>query len=100
MHITLDPCTGLAEQTPGGLNLVIRPNPAHGKALITVAGFQGKAVLTVTGLEGRSVYSSAIDLSGKQSFTEQLDVSAWPKGIYIVKLQSDDVTAVARLIVQ
>jgi hypothetical protein len=96
-HIVLDPCTGIQEHPYNELNMVIQPNPAHGKVLITLTGLKTAAVLTIT--EGRLIYSVTIDPAGKQSVTEQLDVSSYPKGMYLIKLGSEDKVSVNRFIV-
>ena len=99
-HITLDPCTGIQEHPSNELSLAIQPNPAYDKVTVTVTGLQKEAVLTLTGLEGRQVYSATIDPDGKQTVTRQLDVSRYPKGMYLMKLQSADKFTVTRFIVQ
>jgi hypothetical protein len=99
-HITLDPCTGIQEHPSNELNLAIQPNPAFDKVTITITGLQKEAVLTLTGLEGRQVYSGTIAPEGKQTVTKQLDVSRYPKGMYLMKLQAADKSTVARFIVQ
>jgi hypothetical protein len=80
--------------------MVVQPNPAHDKALITVTGLKKAAVLTITGLEGRRVHTVRLDPAGKQTVSEQLDVSLYPKGMYLVKLLSEDKVSVTRFLVQ
>jgi len=99
-HVVLDPCTGIKEHPFNELSMVIQPNPAHGITLITVTGLQRAAVLTITDMEGRTVYTAKIDPAGKPSVIEQLDVSSYPKGMYLMKLVSEDKVSVTRLIVQ
>ena len=100
MHITLDPCTGIAEQPGREPGMVVQPNPAHDKVLVTVTGLQHEALLTLTGLEGRQVYSVTILPDGKEKVTRQLDVSSYPKGMYLMKLQTANQVSVTRFIVQ
>jgi hypothetical protein len=99
-HIVLDPCTLVEEHPAKEPGIVIRPNPAKDKVFVTVTGLQHAAALTITGMEGSLVYSATIDPAGKQPVTEQLDVSSWPKGTYLVKLQTEDNVSVSRFIVQ
>jgi hypothetical protein len=100
MHITLDPCTGIGENQANEFSVVVKPNPAHDYVQVTVTGLQRSANLSVTGLEGRLIYSTVMEPEGKHEATRQLDVSAYPKGMYFVKLHSSDKVTVARFIVQ
>jgi hypothetical protein len=100
MHITLDPCTGIPENPVAGVTLSIQPNPVHDKVSFTVTGLKNQAVVTISGAEGRMMYSGTVDPSGKPSITTELNAVSWPKGLYLLKLQSDDKVTVARFIVQ
>ncbi len=99
-HIILDPCTGISETASGEMVLSIQPNPAHDQVSITLTGLTLPAALTVTGLEGRLVYSGTLEPSNRQRATTQLDVSSWARGMYLVKIQSEERVSVARFIVQ
>ena len=99
-HIVLDPCTGIPEIRSNGLAVAVQPNPAHDKVTLTITGMNHSALLTITGIEGKVVYSATIDAAGKQTLTRMLDVSSYPAGMYVVKLQSEDKFSVARFIVQ
>ncbi|MCX6267542.1 MAG: T9SS type A sorting domain-containing protein [Bacteroidetes bacterium] len=99
-HVVLDPCTGIRELPNNGLSVVVQPNPAQDKVLITITGLQRAGELTITGLEGREVCSRKIDPAGNQNVTQHLDVSSFPKGIYILKLLSEDKISITRFLVQ
>jgi len=99
-HIVLDPCTGVPELSSAGLKISIQPNPAHGRSVLTVTGLHKPAAMSVTGMDGRIVYSGTLDPSGNGSVTEVLDVSEFPGGMYLVKLQNDDEVTVRRFIVR
>jgi hypothetical protein len=100
MHITLDPCTGISEHPAGGLTLVVMPNPAHDNVRITASGFEKQASLTVISPDGRLIFSATLDSDGKEKVTEVVEVSSWPRGIYMAKLQSAGRITFARLVVQ
>ncbi|MDP1623111.1 MAG: T9SS type A sorting domain-containing protein [Bacteroidales bacterium] len=100
VHITLDPCTGIGENTRPGLTINIQPNPADDRILITLNGLQQEALLTITGSDGRQVYSGVVEPNGKQTVTQQMDVSDYPKGLYLMKLQSEKRVTVARFVVK
>ena len=99
-HITLDPCTGITEHSPGDPAIAVQPNPAHDKVTITVSGLNHPGVVTVTGMAGREVCSVKFDPADNQPVSKQLDISSFAKGLYLMKLQSDGKISVTRFIVQ
>ena len=88
VRIVLDPCTGLQEQKQAGLTVGIYPNPAHQKAELKICGLSGKAYLTICSTDGRLVYNGEIGPNSSGLLSEQIDVSSWPRGMYIVKLNT------------
>jgi chitinase len=58
----------------------IFPNPTTNVLNVQLKGNQTATVLTVYNLAGRQVYQSVV----KGPSSQQIDVSKWPKGIYIV----------------
>jgi len=100
MHIALDPCTGIPEDPLTEVKMTVQPNPARDNVLITMTGLSREAVLTISGIDGRQVFAGTIDPAGKQSVSRQLDVSSYPKGIYLMKLRSEGKVSVSRFMVQ
>jgi len=99
-HIVFDPCTGILEHPFNELKLAVQPNPAHGKVFFKITGLQHPGVITITNLEGRIVYSTKIDPDGKRPVSEQLDVSSYAKGVYLITLRCEDEVTYIRFIVQ
>jgi hypothetical protein len=99
-HIILDPCTGMQEAARAEPVLNIQPNPAHESVLVTITGLKRPGVLTVTGMEGRVIFSCIVEPSGKYTVSKQLDVSSCSKGMFLLKLQSEEKSSVTRFIVQ
>ena len=99
-HIVLDPCTGIGEINPTGLHFTVQPNPAHDMIHVAVTGLHGGATLAITGLDGRQVFSCKVNADGNHEAGLKVDVSLFSKGMYVVKLQGDEIVAVSRFIVQ
>ncbi|MEI7663257.1 MAG: T9SS type A sorting domain-containing protein, partial [Bacteroidota bacterium] len=98
--ITLDPCTGIAEAPGGETGISVSPNPAHDKVSLTFANPPATAVITLTAVDGGVLFSKTLDASGKQTLTMEADVSGFPAGLYLVRLQGDHHSATARFIVE
>ena len=98
-HVILDPCTGVETRHNGDLQLTLSPNPAGNSVKLLVNGAKGTdADYTFTAIDGK------IHLSGNSplqlgSLNKALDVSALPKGIYIVKVVAGPDVASCKLII-
>jgi hypothetical protein len=67
----------------------IYPNPSHGKLNLKLAVPQLNQVhVTVFDMLGKSVHQS--DLNGNDLQPNELDLTAQPKGFYLVKIQTGD----------
>ncbi|MEI6684158.1 MAG: T9SS type A sorting domain-containing protein [Bacteroidota bacterium] len=97
--ITLDPCTGIAENHGDDPGIVVMPNPATDKVTITIASPPSTGTLTLTGMDGRILHSETVTSPGRKSKSLQIDVSSFPKGLYLLKLQADKEVLTARVVV-
>ncbi|MCX6279964.1 MAG: T9SS type A sorting domain-containing protein [Bacteroidetes bacterium] len=99
-HIVLDPCTGIAENKENGMAITVFPNPANDKVSILITGLQTAALLTITGMDSKPVYSSTVDLPTKPTLQLDLEISGYPEGQYLVRIESEGRTTIARFIKQ
>ncbi len=99
-HIILDPCTGITESTDRNAGFSVRPNPADKKITLTFAASWKNPMLTIVNLDGKLVYSTRAKLEGKQDQELDIDISNFPTGIYLVRLQQDGQTSAIRFIKQ
>ena len=91
---------GEAAPEAAGLSMLVRPNPSQGRAEVVVALGQTQDVRAVVfDALGREV---AVVLSGPVAAGERalfVDTSAWPAGVYVVRVVAGGRTASARLVV-
>ena len=67
----------------------VYPVPAYDQVFFKYEGpVQGRSVFSIYDQLGREIYSDQIELSG--FWTNRLDVSAWQKGFYYVKIMIGD----------
>ncbi|MCK9203081.1 MAG: T9SS type A sorting domain-containing protein [Bacteroidales bacterium] len=98
-HISFDEFVGTGEQVKKGLVLSLQPNPARSYVTITIKGLQGtKAVLTLSDITGKMIYDESLAPNGKD-LTKQLNLSGYPKGVYILQLKSDEQVKTERLVI-
>lgn len=98
IRIVLDPCTGVNENTNIQPVMTIQPNPARDKVSIMVSGLLKPGVITVSSLDGRQVYTGTIETRENQNGTLNLDVSTFPRGIYVAQLRLADKVIVSRFV--
>lgn len=88
-----DETTGIAQNA--GQSVWVYPNPANLE--VWVMQSEGLLIqqLEVLDLNGRSVYVSRPDAA-----VHRLDVSAWPRGVYIVQVATGNLLSHVRVVVQ
>lgn len=76
-------------------NFNISPNPATSNFIISLPNFIENATLSVFDVLGKQVFNKTLN-----SISSRIDVSKWNSGIYLVKVSTDKVTHIKRLIKQ
>jgi hypothetical protein len=80
-----------------GLRFTIKPNPAKNYVVITYDDSAPlDALVTITDFSGRSVFKQTITPSGEQ----KINISALPKGVYMVIINTGDNITTQKLVVQ
>jgi hypothetical protein len=80
-----------------GLRFTIRPNPAKNYFVITYDDSAPlDALVTITDFSGRSVFKQTITPGGRQ----ELNISALPKGVYVVIINTGDNITTQKLVIE
>jgi PKD repeat protein len=87
-------------QNPNGVTnqFSIYPNPTTGKVSIMSSGTSSPVSIMVYNLQGQVVYSESATLSASQART--IDLGQMVKGVYFIKVISDKVTEVEKIILE
>jgi hypothetical protein len=99
LHIVLDPCTGINETSGGEWLVEIQPNPVKEKATLKISGLKSRAAFSVAALDGRILMRGTVDPQGGTYVTRDLEVTSFAKGIYLLKLDDGNKTAITRFVV-
>ncbi len=75
----------------------IYPNPSNGA--ININGINGNVDLRIINIQGKVVFTEEL-ISDNQSYTQGVDLSAYPKGIYFIKLTNKNFTKVEKVVFQ
>jgi hypothetical protein len=111
----LTPCTDTATDTvfirllfpvgiapsavvPFDINIV--PNPATNMFNLAVSGASGmNLMITITDLEGKTILTDQ-DKPQSQNYSKVIDITNFPKGSYMVKVQTDIQSITKKLVIQ
>ncbi len=77
----------------------IYPNPTNGVVTISINGINDDLDLQIINLQGKIIRASKLT-NDTPSFTQDIDLSKYAKGIYYIKLTNKNFTKVEKLVVQ
>jgi hypothetical protein len=98
-HVTLGWCTGITPNQDETFKVSVYPNPTTGNFLLTVTGLGNEnASITLTDTHGQTVSSETA--SGVKTYARKIDLSGYPKGVYILKVQTDNHLATEKVVIQ
>jgi len=81
------------------LNVNLYPNPASSEATLSIKGINGKVKISITDVQGRSI--SRIEReSSNGEVNHSINLEAYAKGVYYIRIQSDNSIKTQKLIVQ
>jgi len=99
LHVTLTFPVGIETPTDEfGINLT--PNPSSGVFSLKIHGLKDQDLrITVSDLNGKTVYLDK-DKSSSQDYIRTIDLSASPKGVYMLKIQAGTQIKIEKMVVQ
>ncbi len=97
--VHFDGPTGVADLQDATARLTISPNPSNGAFKVRISGFDNQdATITISDITGRTIVQEVFRVSATGQ--EQFDISGSPRGIYLVKIQTENKTAVRKLVIE
>lgn len=80
-----------------GVNII--PNPSTGIFYLTLNNLSEETTLKVLNLQGQNVFYKKISVKSKK-YTEKIDLSSQPKGVYFVEVRSKDTVKSEKIILK
>jgi hypothetical protein len=101
MKLTIDQCTGLREDEAGRLSLQVVPNPANTRLNFTVEGvdISENVVISLTNPQGEVLFTMRAKAE-TGAYSNTLDVSRFPKGVYFLKANFMQFQATQKVVIQ
>lgn len=81
------------------LNVNLYPNPASNNTTLSIKGINGKVKISITDVQGRSI-STIERESSNGEVNHSINLEAYAKGVYYIRIQSDSSIKTQKLIVQ
>ena len=81
------------------MNLNIYPNPTNGIFTIDINGINSNMDMQIYNIQGKIIRNEKLN-NDNSTYTREIDLSTYPKGIYFVKLINTNFTKVAKVILQ
>lgn len=96
--MTVEICSGIDENSKE-LKLALHPNPATNALNVQVNGKASNVSYFLLNYQGQVLYSNtSVDING--AYQHQIDLSAYAKGIYYLRLNSGNNTIVRKVVIQ
>jgi len=86
------------EEIPNSFNFQIYPNPTSGIITISINGINNNPDLQITDIQGKVIFTRKLTCDN-QSYTKKIDLSAFPKGVYFVKLISESSLEIKKVVI-
>jgi Secretion system C-terminal sorting domain len=91
---------GIASRPVFPMVINIIPNPASGLFKLVIHGVRSKTfVVTIMNISGEIVYKG-ICKSSLQDYSEVIDFTSYPKGMYMVGVRTEDQSVTKKLVIQ
>jgi len=99
-HITLDPCTGMEEPNDDKITVEVQPNPASEKITLRLSGAKPlPVILSIINSRGEELHTLSCQPTGDR-LVQDIDVSQYPKGVYILRINHGSSMKIKKFVVQ
>jgi hypothetical protein len=97
LMIKVDPCTGIDELNASG-DINVYPNPTDGKFTVSIDGIEGDVRMQILSSDGKMLYDE--DFKVKSTMLKDFDASTFAKGVYHIRIMTNDQSQVYKVIIQ
>ncbi len=100
VNITFVPFLDIPEARAEAFSMLLMPNPTSGLVTINLQGLHGfETTVSIATMQGKFIHREMIG-TGQHSATKRIDLSGYPAGIYLVKIQNQQGTIVQKLVME
>ncbi|MCX6247279.1 MAG: T9SS type A sorting domain-containing protein [Bacteroidetes bacterium] len=100
VHITLTFPTGITDNSSAAFGVALSPNPSNGNVTLVISGVRNtEARISISDLTGKEIFKESAT-SSTNSMTREINLTGNPKGIYFVKVSTDQQSLTRKLVLQ
>jgi len=100
VHITLTFPAGIGDNSSGVFGVTLSPNPSNGIFSLIIHGIRNtEARISISDLTGKEIYSEN-GTSATNDLTREINMAGYPKGIYLIKIRTDQQSTTKKLVLQ
>lgn len=100
VHITLSFPQGIGENSSGVFGVTVVPNPTSGQFSITVHGVRNTEIrISITDLTGKDIFTET-EHAITNDQTKVIDLTGNPKGVYFIKVKTDQQSTTKKLVIE
>ncbi|MCF8298190.1 MAG: T9SS type A sorting domain-containing protein, partial [Saprospiraceae bacterium] len=93
--------TGISTASIGKLHVNMYPNPTNGKFQIDISDLDSKTLdMCIVNMEGQIMYCEKLTNVSSGKLTKHLDFSTYPKGIYFIRIITDNIVKTKKVIIE
>jgi hypothetical protein len=92
-------CTGIQEHSKT-FQVNVFPNPAHNLITVSLTDVESKVEMEILDMSGQVIFRRSISISESNHYAEQLDLSQFYSGIYLLKVFNDKVFHLSKIILE
>jgi hypothetical protein len=98
-NIVVSNTTGNEDVVPAFGSFTLYPNPGNGLFTLAASGIEGNILLEVVNAQGQLVYTDHIS-NHDDLMLRALDISSVPRGVYFVRMTSEEKVQVRKVIIE
>lgn len=80
-------------------NISLQPNPASYSINVNLNGIKKGAKIDIVSIQGQSMFSKQVE-NKSTSYSENIDVTKWSKGVYMVTISNGEKTITEKIVIQ
>jgi len=100
VHITLTFPAGIGDNSSGVFGVTLSPNPSNGNFSLVIHGIRNaEATISISDLTGKEIYSDK-GTTSTNDLTREINMAGYPKGIYLIKVRTEQQSTTKKLVLQ
>lgn len=98
-NVLVDFTYGTEELDKTSSSIAVIPNPSQGLFTVSIDKIEGSVEMQIFDLMGNKIYNKSVN-PGTSVHRESIDLSAYAKGIYFIRITNESINSVKKIIIE